>query len=272
MATVLASVLLLIGVIGPVLYMLIGVLRSLRRSSPLAGWLDGAFAAVAAIAVMGTLIVHTIISPLATDPVVVFFLLGVVELLYGVLLVALIERRRQDFAPDRSPGILSLGMGFFTIVMAVFIPILPGQFFPPAAPTLYYTATPTATVTLTPTPTPQVTATLTTAPTATNSPTVTSLPTATPTREPYHTPTPTATPTVAIFCGALVNYNLNLRAAPSLDAEIRLVIPYETIIQVAGRNEAAEWWFVTYDGTWGWVDGQYLSLDTSCDAAPVLHP
>ena len=47
----------------------------------------------------------------------------------------LIERRRDTFRPEGSYGLLLAGIGFLAVMAAVFVPVLPGQFSPPA-PTL----------------------------------------------------------------------------------------------------------------------------------------
>ena len=69
----------------------------------------------------------------------------------------------------------------------------------------------------------------------------------------------------------MVNYNLNLRAEPSREGELMMTIPYESVIQVGGQNETGSWWFVNYnEGIWGWVDGEFVTLDPVCRNAPVI--
>ena len=86
------------------------------------------------------------------------------------------------------------------------------------------------------------------------------------------TATPTMTPTTAIVCGARVDYNVNMRLLPEPDAEVLVVIPYETVVEISGQTEAGDWWFTRYEDQWGWLDGEFISLDTDCARAPVLTP
>lgn len=270
----LVTSLLLIALVAPATNLLSGIVRLVRRSTARLGWLNGLLALVTALTGLAVLIAHTFF--LVFSPVVVGILLGsgVVQVIGGALL-ALVERMREGFTAEWSCGLLNSAIGFFTLIMAVFVPLLPGQLFPSPPPDPMAAMAAPVVATESPTwapgssnsptaiiPTPTATRTATPAPVL--------RPSATPTREPYRTPTPSITPTIAFHCGAIVNYNLNLRAAPSLDAEVLLVIPYQTVIQVGGQNEAGTWWLVYHEGTWGWVDGQYVSLDTDCGTAPVL--
>jgi uncharacterized protein YraI len=75
---------------------------------------------------------------------------------------------------------------------------------------------------------------------------------------------------VFAVCGAVAEYNINLRAEPALDAPILNVIPYQSVIDIAGRNPAGDWWFAYFEEDWGWLDGRYIRLDTDCSQAPVL--
>jgi hypothetical protein len=171
------------------------------------------------------------------------------------------------FAAEQSYGLLSVGIGFLMVCAAFLIPILPGQFSAMGASVLLPSPTPLAVI-----ETPS--ATITPHPTQTFPPSPTVLPSATPTptptRERFYTSTPLPTPTAAIYCGAIVEYNLNMRAGPRRDADVLLLIPYQSVIAVGGTNRERTWWFVNYNDLWGWVDGQYISLDTDCGQAPVL--
>ncbi len=244
-----------------------GGLQLIRRADAHAGWLSGLLGLAAASAILAVLVYHSFGRPVSPDPVLVLVVFGVTELAVGGLVTLLVERRRSTFRPETSYGLLMAGIGFFTVMASVFVPVLPGQFSPPApavVPTL------TATPTILPSHTPAITATATLQPTLTFTVTPSPPPSVTPTRMPYRTPTPSITPTVTAYCGAVVNYNLNLRRLPSLDSEVLVVIPYETIIAVAAQNADGTWWFVVYDDTWGWVDASFISLDTDCFTAPVL--
>ena len=59
--------------------------------------------------------------------------------------------------------------------------------------------------------------------------------------------------TVILTSGAL-----NLRAAPSYDAPVYLQIPNGETVTVWGEYD--NWYVVEYDGTFGYVRGEYLRL------------
>ena len=105
---------------------------------------------------------------------------------------------------------------------------------------------------------PSATATLTPTATFTQSPTLT--------RPPAATLTPTATP---LTCQLVMNYNVNLRSAPDLAANVLATIPFTTALIAYGRSEDGAWWFVAYDGRTGWVMDEYVSAAASCDTLPV---
>jgi hypothetical protein len=123
----------------------------------------------------------------------------------------------------------------------------------------------TVTATYTATPSPTFTATPTA--TASRTPRPTASPSAT--RQRYLTRTPTLTPTLPNPCLAVMNYNVNLRTAPNLDAELVTTIPFETAVTVFGRSEDSQWWFVNYNGQAGWVKGEFIILSASCQDLPV---
>jgi hypothetical protein len=112
------------------------------------------------------------------------------------------------------------------------------------------------------------------APTRTPSTTPTTLPTRTPTFTVTPAPTmtgtspPTATPPLAT-CVLVMNYNVNLRAAPDFGASVRATIPYNSVATATGRTADSAWWFVSYEGQSGWVSADYVSVDATCSALPV---
>lgn len=63
--------------------------------------------------------------------------------------------------------------------------------------------------------------------------------------------------------------DLNLRSAPTPDAEIIGVIPQSAEVTVDGCIEASNWCSVTHDGTAGWAYGAYLSTNVG-DAHAIL--
>ena len=99
-------------------------------------------------------------------------------------------------------------------------------------------------------------------------------PTPTPSMTLFHfsTRTPTPTPTLVTPCVASVQYNLRLRTAPDKDAETLLTIPFGTSIELFGKGGSSDngalWWYASYQGQAGWVDGQYLLVSAACDRLP----
>ncbi len=238
--------------------------RLLRRQGSLVGPINGALALVRGITAVVVLLLHTFVAggiSASPDPVVVIVFLGLAELFAGLVLL-LIERRMPTFTAERSYGLLSAGIGFLMVCAAFLIPILPGQFSTTTTAMLLSsptrsTAVETPTVTVTPRPTQ--TATFLPMPSL---PPDTSTPT--PTRERFHTSTPLPTPTATVYCGAIVEYNLNMRAGPGRDEAVLFLIPYQSVIGIGGTNRERTWWFVNYNDLWGWVDGQKIAWYNYC--------
>ena len=103
-----------------------------------------------------------------------------------------------------------------------------------------------------PTPTPLPTATP--APTATPQPTATPYPTATPPDAPVVTAVPTASATVTVNA----DNGLNVRAEPTIEAEVLRVLDHEAEVSLTGRSATSgdADWVELEDG--GWVQSQYL--------------
>ncbi|VAW31999.1 hypothetical protein MNBD_CHLOROFLEXI01-2770 [hydrothermal vent metagenome] len=125
-------------------------------------------------------------------------------------------------------------------------------------PTRIFTPGPTPTLTNTPTwtPSPQPTNTVTFTPTVL--PTETAVNTATPTLTPTATETPTATPQTAVVS---YPFGINLRATPSLTAEIIAVVLGETVVILLDGVETADgfdWQQVMVDGQTGWLSAAFL--------------
>lgn len=64
-------------------------------------------------------------------------------------------------------------------------------------------------------------------------------------------------------------YNLNLRDKPATDGTIYLSIPFSTNVVANGRT-ADNWYSVTYNAKTGWVSGEYVATDGSCDKLPLV--
>jgi uncharacterized hydrophobic protein (TIGR00271 family) len=130
-------------------------------------------------------------------------------------------------------------------------------------PLLPPTPTPTPTVTNTPTPGPTPTATAIATAVATATATATAVP-LTPTNTPTATPTPppTLTPTATPQTAVVVSpFGLNLRAEPSLTAEIVTFLPPNAVVVLLSEPLTAgdlTWQKVTFGDWTGWVSQQFL--------------
>lgn len=266
------SAVFVVALAAPVALLLNGLVQRWRNKAASPGWLSGIMALLTILA-GGALVIAATFDRLSIVVLATLFVLGMAEIIVGLAVWTLIERRLEPPQPAHSFGILTAAVGGLTAVMVLFVPLLPGQFaLALLTPTPYTTrvvppsATPTLARSATPTHSPTATPTLTLTP----EPSATQSATPTPTRVRYVTPTPSATPALFPVCGAVAEYNVNLRAEPTLDAAIMNVIPYQSVIDIAGRNPAGDWWFGRFEGDWGWVDGRYITLDTDCPQAPVL--
>lgn len=78
----------------------------------------------------------------------------------------------------------------------------------------------------------------------------------------------------------ITRVNGNLRATPSVNADILTVIPFNTTLTVTGRNETNNWVRVTFDNQTGWISSGVLffqsgnidnvtALDASGNPIPV---
>ena len=135
---------------------------------------------------------------------------------------------------------------------------------PEIPPTLTPTPTPTLTFTPGPTPTATFTPTFTPTPVPTDTPMPTVLPTETPTQTPTVTPTftPSATPTATPRTAVLTYpFGTNLRAEPSLEAEVLAILPTDTVVVLLDGLVEADgfvWQEVLVDGQSGWLSAEFL--------------
>jgi len=90
----------------------------------------------------------------------------------------------------------------------------------------------------------------------TPSATETTEPTAETTPEPTNTPTPTPEPTVT--GDMYVTTALNVRAAPTKDAEVREVLARGAQVAVTDTTDGS-WVLIVHDDDFAWVNGDYLS-------------
>jgi len=207
-------------------------------------------------------------TPLANIVVIV----GVAMAVFSLVLVIFELRRPEKLRQSR--GVLGLGVGILVALSAISMPMVAISFSVPTPTPIQVAARVGASQTpiIAPTrQTPSVTPSATLAPSATvtltPTPRASSTPTAT--RWVYQSPTPLPTETRVTPCLATVDFNLRLRAQPEVDAETLLVIPFSTTISLYGRSEDGGWWLTEYEDQTGWIDGEFITRSSSCDALPV---
>lgn len=60
-------------------------------------------------------------------------------------------------------------------------------------------------------------------------------------------------------------FNTNLRAEPSFRAEVLVVIPFDTALEIEARTAENNWLRVTYEGNTGWLLASLATVDPSID-------
>lgn len=212
-------------------------------------------------------------QPLVNQGVLILALLTIV-LSVGNLLI---ELRRSGRKLRQSRGILGIGVGLLLFVAQFSVPLTsaylaetPESTAEPSASNAVRADEPNLTIPEFITNTPAPTLTNVPSPTMTRTTRPTASPTST--RRPFGRPTATATATfAATACEARPTVNLRMRAAPSIDAETLLTMPFDVTIPVFGRSADSMWWLVAYDGVNGWVSGEYLGLGAACEDVPVSN-
>lgn len=272
----LAPIFAFLGLLGYLVLLGSALLWLVPGRNPQAGWLSVVLTLLSMALVVIGQVIAVFQARFAGWPRVNAAILsaGALGIICG-LLIRWVESRSPHYPADRSLGILVAGAGLLFVVSSLFLPVLPGQFNPvttTANQSAVVGQTPTigASATLRATPTDTTVPTIVSTATPSVTPSPSPLPSPTPTRERYSTRTPTPTATITRFCGAVVNYNLNLRQSPERDAAILLVIPYNSIVNIGARNPDGDWWFVEYNDVWGWVVAEYINPEQACSRAPVL--
>ena len=183
------------------------------------------------------------------------------------------ERKRANFSPSQSAGILNGGAGTYVLIAALLIPAIPSQL---SGSTVSAAGLPTRTG---PAPTRVVQQTA--------APTITLTATGTPTAVPSLTPTVSATPMVlytviamvstdpanvaAATCLLTAQTTLNLRGDPSTtQAGIGRILAGSQLNAI-GRTEDSKWWRVIDIATSveGWVNGDFVKPVADCAKVPV---
>jgi hypothetical protein len=202
---------------------------------------------------------------------------GVITLIVMGIVLIVLDRRNTSYAGMYSRGILAVGTGILLGLIAFFVPVIPTSIIvaPTSTPITAAVASNNtavvpssganivATDAITNTPTPNITFT----PTITR----TALPSPSPTRtlRAYVPPTITPTPEELALtpnCGATVNTNLNVRAEDNSDSAVVAIIPSGRYISLISANLDQTWWKTEFDGAIGWISGDFITLDTSCEA------
>ncbi len=291
-------VLLLAGLIGLLVSLVIGVIR-FRRGNRRAGVFDVGLA-LTACAIIAAGMVRLSFAP-RPDPVTasgggtdlfgipdfpanrlasLFAAAGSVIIILAGLILFQNERRRQDFDPSVSPGLLNTGVGIFTLVAALVIPLIP---LPASgtARTLAQGLTPTSGSAMARVTRPSPTPTTTRRP----SPTPTAPPTLTPTVS--ETPIVLSTPIVytavssvsaATNCTVIAQTTLNLRGDPSTTRMGIGRVFAGSLLPVTGQSADKKWWRVLNSSEGspveGWVSAAYVKADAACTdgSVPVISP
>jgi hypothetical protein len=82
----------------------------------------------------------------------------------------------------------------------------------------------------------------------------------------FFTPTPTPQ---GLSCNGMVTIDLNVRTYPSVaNNNIVTVAPTNKAVMITGRNEAASWWYISFDIYEGWVDADFVDAEESCNTIP----
>jgi uncharacterized protein YraI len=226
--------------------------------------------------------VQTPVTGNPIDRLLILVALGgaIVTLLAGIVLF-LIERRRAEFNPSSSPGLLYVGVGIFVLVTALLVPALPGQFSLASARSQAQATVPTDG------PLPTRVAM------QSSTPTVTLTPSSTPTVVPSLTPAPEQSPTTmftaiayqhsnvntpSTTCNVTTPQQTNLRADPSVRQQAIGKVFAGSLLQVTGRTEDSKWWRVLYTSgsitIEGWVSAEFVKPVTGCadGTVPVIVP
>lgn len=71
------------------------------------------------------------------------------------------------------------------------------------------------------------------------------------------------------FCTVTVRTRSNFREGPTTSADLIVIIPADTELEVFGQNENGQWLLVEYDGDRGWVRTSTVDGADSCGDLPV---
>ncbi len=261
--------LVLVGALFALFFILIAIVRTLRRSAKIT-FVELLLAFLAALLPLAGLIVGSMSDTPEPLPLRTGMIMGAVLIIAGIL-IALLELRREQRL-KQSRGVFSIGIGALLVLATFTVPITSQQILLPALATVTpinvaaVQNTPTLDgSTRTPTVTPSATSTATLTMTRTPRPTNT----ATATLYVYVTNTATPSPTLGSPCLALTKFNVNLRAKPEAEAAIEATIPFDNTIALYGHSEDLIWWYGEYQGKQGWLKAEFLNLTASCDALPT---
>jgi hypothetical protein len=257
------------GVLG-LLHVLNAILKTYRQALKI-GFLDTLLAFLTTLVILAGLIVGSLDS--RPPEFLLWAVRGIAAVLFvtGVLL-ALLESRLATKPKGGSRGVFTLSIGVLLGGASLSIPLTWERTLGPAlaTPTLIDVAGLSSDTTRTlasQTSTLAPTASLTPTATITRTPQPTLTPS--PTRYVFITRTPQPTATLPSPCLALTRFNVNFRAAPDMEADIWVVIPFDSTLALFGRTEDSVWWYGEYKGQAGWIKGEFLTLTTGCAAMPV---
>jgi uncharacterized protein YgiM (DUF1202 family) len=74
----------------------------------------------------------------------------------------------------------------------------------------------------------------------------------------------------ASTCALVVDFNLNVRNLPATEGSAVLTsIPFGNLV-TSDAQTVDNWYRVSYDGTQGWVTGEYVTAGAGCANLPVV--
>jgi hypothetical protein len=120
------SVVFVVALLAPAVLILNGLVQRGRSEVAAPGWLSGIMVLLTALA-GGALVIAATFGRLAMTFLAILFVLGAAEIIVGLTVWILIERRLEPSQLAHSFGILTAALGGLTAVMVLFIPLLPGQ-------------------------------------------------------------------------------------------------------------------------------------------------
>jgi hypothetical protein len=228
----------------------------------------------------------TVRDSLLTMPPILIAAAGLLMVVVALIIVRY-ERRQPAFQPEKSTGLLNVGVGLFTLVAALLIPLIPLELNSAqvglsnrsdgAALAMRSVSSPSPSPrAIPPTVLPSVTPTVTPFNTATPLPPLTATESETPivlyTVIPY---TSTYAIGLSVLCTVTTTGQINLRGEPSIKQQAIGSVYSGALLNVLGHTSDSKWWHVvSIQGgvnVTGWVSGDFIRPDSYCSTVPVVN-